>query len=103
MLLVSGVSREPLYSRFNLDVVRVLVMIFSFSLSCCSFLSIAVRKLRFGICKVAEHAVLSYSVAIDRLGLVAKSPKLHFLPFLAAQNSSQTQTFKYMSRAHFSS
>ena len=38
---------------------------------------------------------------LHRFGL--KSQKFHFLPFIGAQKSSHTQTFKYMSRIQFSS
>ena len=42
-------------------------------------------------------------ITLTHPGLGLKSTKLHFLTFLAAKDSSHTQTFKFMSRAQFSS
>ena len=41
-------------------------------------------------------------ITLTEAGWYLKSPKFTFLTFLATQNSSYTQTFKYISRAQFS-
>ena len=41
-------------------------------------------------------------ITLTETGWAWKLQNFTFLPFLAAQNSSHTQTFKYMSRAQFS-
>ena len=44
-----------------------------------------------------------YEIALTEAGWAWKVQNFPFLPSLAAQNSSHTQTFKYMSQAQFSS